>query len=63
MRFAWAKTEALIETIRLYFGNIESSAEQREAFVQDYMKTTENLQYVSPGRSESNLFKENICKM
>ncbi|KAL1825946.1 ent-copalyl diphosphate synthase 5 isoform X2 [Daucus carota subsp. sativus] len=53
LRFAWAKTEALIETIRLYFGNIESSAEQREAFVQDYMKTTENLQYVSPGRYKS----------
>lgn len=45
LRFAWAKTEALIETIRSHFGNIENSAEQRKAFVQDYMKTTDNLPY------------------
>ncbi|KAL8092691.1 ent-copalyl diphosphate synthase 1 isoform X2 [Apium graveolens] len=45
LRFGWAKTEALIETIRSYFGSIDKSAEQRKAFVQDYMKTTDNLAY------------------
>lgn len=50
LRFAWAKTEALIETIRSYFGNIENSAEQRKAFVQDFMKTTDNLPFANHGR-------------
>ncbi|KAK1373029.1 Ent-copalyl diphosphate synthase [Heracleum sosnowskyi] len=53
LRFAWAKTEALIETIRSYFGNVENSGEQRKAFVQDYMKTTDNLPYANHGRYKS----------
>ncbi|KAL8148925.1 ent-copalyl diphosphate synthase 1-like [Apium graveolens] len=48
-RIAWAKTSALVETIRSYFGNIENSAELRKAFIYDF-NPSENSIYANHER-------------
>lgn len=50
LRFAWAKTAALVETIRSYFDNIGNLIEQRKAFVDDFNNTSENSIFVNHGR-------------
>ncbi|KAL1817816.1 hypothetical protein ACET3Z_020390 [Daucus carota] len=47
-RFAWAKTEALVETIGSFFENMENSVEQRKAFVQEFKNTSEIFYYANP---------------
>ncbi|KAL8091642.1 hypothetical protein AgCh_034048 [Apium graveolens] len=49
-RIAWAKTAALVETIRSYFAKIEKSCELRKAFVHDFNNTPENSIYANHGR-------------
>nr|XP_017251005.1 PREDICTED: ent-copalyl diphosphate synthase, chloroplastic-like [Daucus carota subsp. sativus] len=50
LRYAWAKTDALVETIRSYFGNLERSVEQRKAFAQEFENTSENSYFANHGR-------------
>ncbi|XP_074355044.1 ent-copalyl diphosphate synthase 5-like [Apium graveolens] len=49
-RIAWAKTAALVETVRSYFANIEKSCELRKAFIHDFNNTSENSIYANHGR-------------
>lgn len=47
LRFAWAKTAALIETIRSYFGRHENSISQRKAFVHEFTINSKNVDYIN----------------